>query len=101
MSGPIGDRLLVRRPARLDAEGAGSAQSTAATTATSSLSSGMAANLDASLDASAPGGALDAELSSSLAARHGGFRIIQVAIAAAVAAILIALGPVIRRLRRS
>jgi hypothetical protein len=60
----------------------------------------MAADLDAGLGASATGG-MAAELSSRLAARHGGLRPIHVAIAAAMAAILVALGSLIRRLRRS
>ena len=98
MSGNTGDVWLVQRLPRLNAEAASQAQATSAMSSTSTLSGSMAADLDAGLGASSTG-ALGAEISSSLAARHGGLRRIHVAIAAAMAAILIALGSLIRRLR--
>jgi len=58
----------------------------------------MSADLDAGLDASASS-ALDAELSSSLAARHRSLFPVSAAIATTVAAALVALGVLLRRLR--
>jgi hypothetical protein len=83
---------------RLNSEAASEGQSAGVMSATSMMSGAVAAHLDARLGASASG-ALNAEISSSLAARHGGLRLIHVALAAAVAATLVALGALVRRMR--